>query len=178
MQTDIYAVPVYLLSTSRRVSSTVSPTDAAERISDFVVEAEHLTSVYCGIPDDDDDDDECELVEDIHLPSIEKFSLRAHKLDQVTKFMQQITLGPIPVDFLPGDVAPIPFVWGLFDPLSKFLDHGKLEILKSSIGGFIDDLRANQYLHEVTKDALEPLLALKTSSYSRKTPRRHTLMTR
>lgn len=94
MQTHIHVVPARLLFTSRRVSSTVSPTDAAERISDFVVKAEHLTSVYCGIPDKaamkhlvlqpsisyltidipDDDGDRYELVEDIHQPSIEKFS--------------------------------------------------------------------------------------------------------
>ncbi|KAI6014318.1 hypothetical protein EDC04DRAFT_2953466 [Pisolithus marmoratus] len=103
------------------------------------------------------DDDQYEPAEDINLPTIKRFSLHVHGLDQATEFMQQIKLRPVSVDFILGDVAPTPFIWGFFDQLSNSLDHNKLEILKYSIEGIVDNLHANQYIYKLEENALEPL---------------------
>ncbi|KAI5988877.1 hypothetical protein EDC04DRAFT_2817658 [Pisolithus marmoratus] len=163
----------------KEFSSTPPPPDAADCISDFIIKAEHLASIDCGIPNEAamkhlmskssiryltigmPNDDQYEPAEDINLPTIEKFSLHAHGLDQATEFMQQIKLGSVSVDFLLGDIAPAPFVWGFFDQLSNSLDHDKLEILKYSIEGIVDNPRANQYIYELEENALEPLFVFR-----------------
>lgn len=146
-------------------------------ISNFIVKAENLASINCGIPNKKAmkhimrSSLRC-LTFDVPIhgiydplcgtfTSVETFSLRAQRLQQAAEFMQDIKLAPVSATIVLGDVAPGPFVWGFFDTLSKSLNNEKLEVLKYSIEGILENPRADQYLYELEANALEPLFSFK-----------------
>jgi len=156
---------------------TEPPLPVLDCISNFIVKAENLVSISCGIPNKKAmkhvmrSSLRC-LTFDIPahgqydppcgtFASVETFNLRAQRLQQAAEFMQDIKLAPVSATIVLGDVAPGPFVWGFFDTLSKSLDNEKLEILRYSIEGILENPRANQYLYELEANALEPLFSFK-----------------
>ncbi|KAL4066483.1 hypothetical protein V8B97DRAFT_1874465 [Scleroderma yunnanense] len=154
------------------------PPHVVDRISDFIIKAENLASIDCGPPNakamkhfmsrsslryltiDIPEHDHYDRVEGT-LASVETFNLRAQKLDQAVNFMEKIKLTPVSATIILGDVAPGTFVRIFFDQLSKSLKHDKLEILKYSIEGIVDNPRANQYLYELEANTFEPLFVFK-----------------
>ena len=154
------------------------PLHVTDCISNFILKAENLTSINCGIPNEEAmkhviakaslrnltiDIPAHNQYDPIYGPlgSIETFNLRAPRLPLATEFIQDLKLATVVATILIDDVALGSLVRDFFDKLSQSLDHEELEILKYSIEGIVENPRATQYLYELEANSLEPLLSFK-----------------
>ncbi|KAF9220214.1 hypothetical protein BS17DRAFT_787721 [Gyrodon lividus] len=153
--------------------------EAMHRISKYICNAKHLSSIDVGVPSAKAMNhlmnsatlrhliislpahNVWDRVEGTFPSTVTHFALRAYRLDKAVEFLRTVKLSPMHVAIELSDVAPGSLVEPFFHQLTKSLDWDKLEELRYTITGVVSNPRITQYLYELESHSLTPLLRFK-----------------